>query len=137
MAETRKILERRRRRGRDLGHLCAGAGVRRPLAVDQRPDAGAAVARGVPRAALRRPRRPGRRRARRGRLPDVDRRRRPRRGARRPDPPRPVAPRAASTSGSSATTCARARRRTPSRSPRCSTERDLIRVPAGAAALAV
>ena len=44
---------------------------------------------------------------------------------------------AASTSGSSATTCARARRPTPSRSPSCCAERDLVRVPAGAAALAV
>ena len=110
MGETRKILGARRHR--DLGDLRARARVHRPLGVDQRPDARPAVAGGVPRAAVERARRDRRRRPRQRRLPAGDRRGRPRRGARRPHPPRRLARRAASTSGSSATTCARARRRT-------------------------
>ena len=104
----------------DLGDLRAGAGLRRPLGVGQHPDPRTALARAVPRAA-----RPGRRAwwssTRRGRA------------CTRWRATWPVATRswsaasaatpltnAASTSGWSATTCARAPRPTRSRSPSCS-----------------
>ncbi len=120
MAETRKILELS---DEDLGISATCARV--PVFVGHSQsvniaDAGCAVARGLPRAALRS----------RGACSSSTRR--PRASTRWP-PTRPAATRcssggsaatprtsAASTSGSSATTSARARRPTPSRSPSCS-----------------
>ena len=61
-----------------------------------------------------------------GALPDGDRGRRQGRRLRRPHPPRPSATSAPSTCGSSPTTCARAPRRTPCRSPSCWSSADLL-----------
>ena len=110
---------RPRRGGRDLRHLRPRPGRHRPLGVGQRPDPRGPLPERVPRAARRgagrgRRRRPGRRRATRWRsTPPGATRSWSAASAATP------ATSAASTSGWSATTCARARRPTPSRSPSC------------------
>ena len=73
------------------------------------------------RAAARRAGRDGARRPGRRHLPAGDRGRRQGRRVRRAHPPRPRPRRSARLCGSSRTTCARARRRTRSRSPSCCT----------------
>ena len=120
-SDGRDAQDPRPRRHRRLRHLRARAGVHRPLGVGQRPDARAALARGVPRAA--------RLGARAWSWSTT-----PRTASTRSRSTPPAATRcswaasaatprtsAASTSGSWATTCARARPPTRSSWPSCST----------------
>ena len=112
-APQREPQDPRHPRPRGVGHLRAGAGVHRPLAVDQRRVRPAAVARAGDRAAGRRPgRRPRRHPDAAGAPPGTTR---PTSGASAATPASTAA--AASPCSCRATTCARAPPSTPSRSP--------------------